>query len=159
MNISAIIKHRLDTLGREQRDLAAAAEVTESYVSQLLSGKKSLPAPARSDIYEKFETFLMMPSGTLAKLAETQRVAELRRKIGEPATPLFKEIRELILQKASSDKASQLRLVFSKEPFGEIERLVTQKLLDVAKEIAKQEWKNENWLRSSRGLMTEATKR
>lgn len=147
MNLSDLIKHRLDTLGHEQRDLAAAAEVTESYVSQLLTGKKSLPAPSRSDIYEKFETFLMMPAGTLAKLAQTQRVAELRRKIAEPAAPLFKEIRELILQKASSDKASQLRSVFSKEPFGEIERLVTQKLLDVAKEIAKQEWKNENWLR------------
>ena len=146
MDISELIRHRLDTLGHEQRDLAVAAEVTESYVSQLLTGKKSLPAPNRSDIYEKFETFLMMPRGTLTKLAETQRLAELRRKIAEPATPLFKEVRELILQKVSSDKAQQVRSMFSKEPFGEIERLITQKLLDVAKEIVKREWKNENWL-------------
>ncbi|MEK6614397.1 MAG: XRE family transcriptional regulator, partial [Candidatus Binatota bacterium] len=36
---------------------------------------------------------------------------------------------------------------FEKEPFGEIERLITQKLLDVAKGVAKEEWRNENWLR------------
>ncbi len=147
MEISELIRRRLETLGHEQRDLAVAAEVTESYVSQLLTGKKSLPAPNRSDIYEKFETFLMMPAGTLAKLAETKRLAELRKKIAEPAAPLFKEVRELILQKVSSDKRPQLRSMFSKEPFGEIERLITQKLLDVAKDIVKREWKNENWLR------------
>ena len=90
----------------------------------------------------------MMPAGTLAKLAETKRLAELRKKIAEPAAPLFKDVRELILQKVSSDKRPQLRSMFSKEPFGEIERLITQKLLDVAKDIVKREWKNENWLRA-----------
>src|SRR5206468_11506402 len=34
-----------------------------------------------------------------------------------------------------------------KEPFGEFERLVTQKLLDVVKAVAKEELKRENWLR------------
>ena len=148
MNVSELIKHRLDNLGHEQRDLAAAAQVTESYVSQLLTGKKSLPAPSRSAIYEKIETFLRLPMGTLARLAETQRAAELKRKISEPAVPLFKEIRELILQKANFDRAPQLRSIFAKEAFGEIERLITQKLLDLAKEIAREEWKNENWLRA-----------
>jgi transcriptional regulator with XRE-family HTH domain len=147
MEIGELIKHRLEALGHEQRDLAAAAAVTESYVSQLLTGKKSLPAASRSDIYDKFETFLMMPPGTLAKFAETQRLAALRTKIAEPAAPLFKEIRELILHKANNAQAQQLRSMFSKEPFGEIERLITQKLLDVAQEVVRQEWKNENWLR------------
>jgi hypothetical protein len=40
-----------------------------------------------------------------------------------------------------------MRSIFEKEPFGEIERLITQKLLDVAKEVAKEEWRNEKWLR------------
>ena len=44
MEISELIRRRLETLGHEQRDLAVAAEVTESYVSQLLTGK-SLPRP------------------------------------------------------------------------------------------------------------------
>src|SRR3989454_12409962 len=36
---------------------------------------------------------------------------------------------------------------FEKQPFGELERLVTQKLLDVVKGLAKQELENEPWLR------------
>ncbi len=147
INITDLIKHRLEELGHEQRDLAAAAEVTESYISQLLTGKKALPAPNRSDIYKKVDAFLKLPSGELAKLANLQRREELKRTIEEPARPLFQEIRELILQKCKAEKAKQLHPIFEKEPFGEIERLITQKLLDVAKGVAKEEWKNENWLR------------
>ncbi len=147
INITDLIKHRLEKFGHEQRDLAAAAEVTESYISQLLTGKKALPAPNRSDIYKKVDAFLKLPSGELAKLANLQRREELKRTIEEPARPLFQEIRELILQKCKAEKAKQLHPIFEKEPFGEIERLITQKLLDVAKGVAKEEWKNENWLR------------
>jgi len=147
MNITDLIKHRLEELGHEQRDLAAAAGVTESYISQLLTGKKSLPAPHRSDIYQKIEAFLKLSDGALLKLADMQRKEELKRKIEEPARPLFREIRELVLRKFKPERAKQLRPIFEKEPFGEIERLITQKLLDVAKGVAKEEWKDENWLR------------
>ena len=37
--------------------------------------------------------------------------------------------------------------IFEKEPFGELERLVTQKLLDVAKRVAREELESEEWLR------------
>ena len=147
MNIKELIKYRLEDLDYEQRELAAAAEVTESYISQLLTGKKSLPAPNRSDIYEKMETFLKLPARELSKLAELQRKEELKRKIEESPRPLFQEIREMILRKCKSEKAKQLSTIFDREPFGEIERLITQKLLDVAKGVAKEEWKDENWLR------------
>ena len=147
MNIRDLIKHRLDEQGYEQRDLAAVAEVTESYISQLLTGKKSLPAPNRSDIYEKIEALLKLPAGKLAKLADVERKEDLKRKIEESAGPLFQEIRELIMQKCQPERAKQLDPIFDKEPFGEIERLITQKLLDVTKGVAREEWKNEDWLR------------
>ena len=41
MDVSLVIRHRLNELGLEQRDLATAAQVTESYISQLLTGKKA----------------------------------------------------------------------------------------------------------------------
>jgi len=50
-------------LKSEQRDLAKAAQVTESYISQLLTGKKVPPAPERTDIYVRMETFLRLPHG------------------------------------------------------------------------------------------------
>jgi predicted transcriptional regulator len=68
-----LIRHRLRELGTEQRDLATAAQVTESYISQLLTGKKAPPAPERTDIYGRMETFLRLPAGQLATLADLQR--------------------------------------------------------------------------------------
>jgi transcriptional regulator with XRE-family HTH domain len=147
VDVSLVIKQRLEQMGVEQRDLAAAAEVTESYISQLLTRKKLPPAPDRTDIYEKMGNFLKLPSGKLSKLAEHQRLEELKRSLGDPPKPLFKEVRELILRKCQPGKEKQIRAVFEKQPFGELERLVTQKLLDVIKRVARGELESETWLR------------
>lgn len=146
MDLSLVIKHRLGELGLEQRDLATAARVTESYISQLLTRKKAPPAPNRTDIYEKMGEFLKLPNGELARLATLQRGDELKRKLADSAAPLFKEVRELVVRKCKSDKQSEVRAIFSKQPFGELERLVTQKLLDVVKKVAREELESENWL-------------
>jgi transcriptional regulator with XRE-family HTH domain len=61
MDIASVIRHRLDELGIEQRDLAVAAGVTESYISQLLAQKKTPPAPDRTDIYDKIAQVLKLP--------------------------------------------------------------------------------------------------
>jgi transcriptional regulator with XRE-family HTH domain len=148
MDVCLVIKERLEQLGLEQKDLAAAAEVTESYISQLLTRKKSPPAPDRTDIYEKIGTFLKLSSGRLAKLAELQRREELKRDFEDPPAPLFHEVRELVLRKCAPEKERQIRAIFETQPLGELERLVTQTLLDVIKRIAKEELKNERWLRS-----------
>jgi transcriptional regulator with XRE-family HTH domain len=142
-----VIRHRLNELGLEQRDLATASQVTESYISQLLTGKKALPTTSRTDIYEKMEAFLKLPNGELSKLAELQRIEELKGKLGDPPVPLFKEVRELILRKCAIDKEKQIQAIFEKQPFGELERLITQKLLDVVKGAAKKELDSEDWLR------------
>jgi transcriptional regulator with XRE-family HTH domain len=142
-----VVKHRLEELGLEQRDLAAAAQVTESYISQLLTRKKAPPAPNRTDIYDKMAKVLKLPNGELAKLADLQRQEELRRKLADPPTPLFTEVRGLVLRKCKPDRQNEIRAIFEKQPFGELERLVTQKLLDVVKSVAKGELESENWLR------------
>jgi transcriptional regulator with XRE-family HTH domain len=141
-----VIRHRLNELGLDQRDLATAAQVTESYISQLLTGKKAPPTANRTDIYEKMEAFLKLPGGELSQLAELQRIEELKGKLGDPPVPLFKEVRELILRKCAIDKEKQVRAIFEKQPFGELERLITQKLLDVVKGVAKKELESEDWL-------------
>jgi transcriptional regulator with XRE-family HTH domain len=146
VDVCLMIKRRLEELGLEQKDLATAAEVTESYVSQLLARKKLPPAPDRTDIYEKMAKFLKLPSDRLSKLAELQRREELKRDLAGPPTPMFGEIRELIVRKCVPGKTKQVRAIFEKQPFGELERLVTQKLLDVIKKIAKEELNSENWL-------------
>ncbi len=147
MDVALVISRRLKQLGLDQKGLAAAAQVTESYVSQLLARKKTPPAPDRTDIYEKIGEFLKLRSGELAKLADLQRKEALRMKVADPPRPLFREVRELILLKCNPRKRKQVRAIFEKEPFGEVERLITQKVLDVAKGVAKEELDSENWLR------------
>jgi transcriptional regulator with XRE-family HTH domain len=142
-----LVRHRLKELGTEQRDLAAAAEVTESYISQLLTGKKPPPAPERTDIYDKMEKFLRLPSGRLSTLAGLVRTDALKRKLADPPAALFKEVRDLILRKCEPGKEPAIRAMFEKEPFGPLERLITQKLLDVVKRVTRQELDDENWLR------------
>ena len=147
MDVALVIGRRLKELGLDQKDLAIAAQVTESYISQLLARKKTPPAPDRTDIYEKIGKFLKLRSGELAKLADLQRKEALRMKVADPPRPLFREVRELILLKCDPLKRKQIRTIFEKEPFGEVERLITQKVLDVAKRVAKEELESENWLR------------
>jgi transcriptional regulator with XRE-family HTH domain len=146
VDVCLVIKRRLEELGLEQKDLATAAEVTESYVSQLLARKKLPPAPDRTDIYEKMAKFLKLPSDRLSKLAENQRREELQKGLAGPPAPMFAEIRELIVRRCVADKAKQVRAIFEKQPFGELERLVTQKLLDVVKAVVREELNSENWL-------------
>ena len=146
MDVCQLIKQRLEELGLEQKDLAAAAEVTDSYISQLLARKKLPPAPDRTDIYEKMARVLKLPSDRLSKLADFQRREELKRDLAGPPVPMFGEIRELIIRKCVPDKQQQVREIFEGQPFGELERLVTQKLLDIIKKVAKEELNSENWL-------------
>ena len=147
MEISLVIRRRMEKMGLEQQDLARAAQVTESYISQLLTRKKAPPAPERTDLYDKLGRALKFPQGELARLADMQRREALKTRLGDAPSPLFKEVRELILRKCRPAKEKHVRSIFEKQPFGELERLVTQKLLDVVKRLAREELQNERWVR------------
>jgi hypothetical protein len=92
--------------------------------------------------------FLKLSSGKLAKLADLQRREALKRDLEDLPAPLFAEARELILRKCTPEKQQQIQAIFAKQPFGELERLITQKLLDVVKRVAREELQSETWLRS-----------
>jgi transcriptional regulator with XRE-family HTH domain len=147
VDVSFVIRRRLEEFGLDQRDLARAAQVTESYISQLLSRKKAPPAPERTDLYDRIGKVLKFPQGELARLADLQRREALKRSLGDAPAPLFTEVRELILRKCHPARARHIRPIFEKQPFGELERLVTQKLLDVVKRLTREELQNERWLR------------
>jgi hypothetical protein len=147
MDVAQLIQQKLGELGLDQRYLADAAEVTESYISQLLSRKKAPPDPERTDIYDTLEKLLKLPAGSLAELADLQRKQELKKKIQSPPVPLFKDVRELLLQKCKREKRREVRAIFEKEPFGELERLISQKLVEMVKGLAREELDRENWLR------------
>jgi len=147
MDIALLIKSRLRELKLGQRNLARATHVTESYISQLLTHKKLPPASSRTDMYDKIGRVLKLPQGQLAKLADLQRREQLKKRLGDQPKPLLQDVRELILRKCHPDKHRQVRAIFEKQPFGELERFVMQKLLNVVKTVARRELDNPAWLR------------
>src|SRR5438477_2637090 len=116
VDVPLIIRQRLQELGLGQRDLARAAHVTESYISQLLSRRKAPPAPNRTDIYDRMDKFLRLPRGELAKLAGLQRKEELKRELGDGPARLVHEVRELILRKCHPEKQEHVRAIFEQRP-------------------------------------------
>jgi transcriptional regulator with XRE-family HTH domain len=147
MDVSLLIKQRLTALRMEQRDLASAAQVTESYISQIVNGRKAPPAPERTDIYPKMEAILRLPPGRLATLADLQRQEALKKKLAAPPTPLLKEVRDLMLRTCVPETARTLAPLFAREPLGALERFATQRLLDLVKQVATQGLEDERWLR------------
>jgi transcriptional regulator with XRE-family HTH domain len=141
------VRSRLAELGCAQKDLAQAAQVADSYISQLLTRKRPPPAPDRTDIYPKMEAFLRLEPGALGRLAGIERTEELKHRLGQTPEPLFQGFRDLILAKCVDQNRDEVRGVFERHPFGTLERLITQKLLDVVQRIARQELDSENWIR------------
>lgn len=147
MDLAALVRSRLTALGLGQKDLARAVQVTDSYISQLLTRKKAPPARDRTDIYAKMEAFLRLEPGELGVLAENERMEEIKRRLGQTPEPLFQEFRELILRKCDPRERDEVQAVFERQPFGTLERLVTQTLLEVVQRLARQELDTESWVR------------
>ena len=150
--MSFIIRQRLQELEREQRDLAAAARVTESYISQLLSRKKAPPAIERTGLYDRMDAFLEFPKGHLAAIAQAQRLEELKKKLAETPAPLLREVRELLLRKCKPETRIRVQEIFEQQAFGELERLVSQALLAAAKGAERDRSSIEKFLRRSGNL-------
>lgn len=132
MDVALVIRQRLDELQLDQRDLARAAKVTESYVSQILTRKKLAPAPERTDIYDRMDRFLKLPHGELARVAEAHLKEEQMRRLGEVA-PLFPELRALLLRTCVPAQREAVRAIIERQSFGELERLAAQILLQAAR--------------------------
>jgi transcriptional regulator with XRE-family HTH domain len=148
MDFVNLVRQRLEELGLGQRDLASACDVTESYISQLLSRKKLPPLPNRTDIYDKMSRLLNVPRDELARLATLQHHEALDRTWRAEPKPLFGPMRELVLRKCVAGRRAAMRAIFEKEPFGSVERLVTRTLIESIRQEARDHARDEKWLRA-----------
>jgi len=146
VDFATTVRSRLETLGYGQKDLAQAVQVTDSYISQLLTRRKAPPDRDRTDIYPKMEAFLQLEPGELERLVDLARTEELRRKLGQTPEPMFKEFRDLVLRKCVPERRDDVRVVFEGRPFGTLEQLITRKLLEVVQDVARQELDSEDWM-------------
>ena len=148
MDFSFVVRRRLEELGLDQRDLANQAEVTESYISQLLGRKKLPPLPNRTDLYDKMSRVLGLTRDELARLAAIEHHEALDQKWVEPPAPRFGPMRELVLRKCKHARQRQMRDIFEKQPFGELEQLITRTLIEVVRSEARNHADDETWVRS-----------
>lgn len=148
MDFAYVVRQRLDELGLGQRELADAADVTESYISQLLGRKKLPPLPNRTDLYEKMSRLLGVPRLELARLAALEHHQALDEKWQETPPARFGPMRDLILRKCRPARVRQMRLAFEKEPLGELEQLITRTLIAVVRDEARAHARDEAWLRT-----------
>ena len=146
MDFAFIVRQRLEELGFGQRDLANAAEVTESYISQLLGRKKLPPLPNRTDLYEKMSRKLGLPREELARLAALEHHEALDQKWQKAPAARFGPMRDLILRKCRPARVRQMRAIFEKQPFGELEQMITRTLIDVVRDEARAHARDETWL-------------
>src|SRR5579862_9063649 len=124
MDFAFVVRERLEELGIGQRELANAAEVTESYISQLLGRKKLPPLPNRTDLYEKMSRTLGLPQDELARLAALAHHEALDEKWQGAPPARFGPMRELVLRKCRPARMRQMRAIFEKQPFGELEQMI-----------------------------------
>ena len=148
MDFVLFVRQRLDALALGQRDLASAADVTESYISQLMSRRKLPPVPNRTDIYDKMSGLLGVPREELARLAALQHHEALDRTWRPEPEPLFGSMRELILGKCRPSTQAEVRAIFEREPFGTLERMITRTLIESIRDEARENALDEKWLRS-----------
>lgn len=148
MDFAFVIRQRLEELGLDQRQLSAACEVTESYISQLLSRKKLPPLPNRTDLYDKMSRLLDVPRDELARLAALQHHEVVDRTWRATPEPRLGPMRELVLRKCRATSQPAMRSIFAKEPFGYVEQLITRTLIEAIREEARVHAGDEKWLRS-----------
>ena len=148
MDFSFVVRRRLEELGLDQRDLANATEVTESYISQLLGRKKLPPLPNRTDLYDKLSRVLGLTREELARLAALEHHEALDQKWLDAPAPRFGPMRELVLRKCRHARQRQMRDIFEKQPFGELEQLITRTLIEVVRSQAREHARDEAWVQS-----------
>src|ERR1700736_4372791 len=148
MDFSFVVRRRLEELGLDQRDLANRTEVTESYISQLLGRKKLPPLPNRTDLYDKMSRVLGLTRDELARLAAIEHHEALDQKWLDAPAPRFGPMRELVLRQCKRARQRQMRDIFEKQPFGELEQLITRTLIEIVRSEARKHADDETWVRS-----------
>ena len=76
MTVRKLLAERLKETDRSADDLAEAVEVPAHYVTDLISGRRRPPLPARTDLYERMTRFLRLGRTDLADCAKAERATD-----------------------------------------------------------------------------------
>lgn len=125
--VGVLLQHRLTELNRSPAELAAAVQLPEPYIQDLLSGRRQPPLPGRTDVYDRMTRFLRLARNQLANCATAERASTATGELRGPRAPVAR----LLL--ALCEPATALELERRRERHGNAELAdFTQRLLDIA---------------------------
>ena len=142
--VGRLVQRRLRELKRTPRELADAVRVSETYIADIVSGRRRVPAPG-SDVYVTMGKFLGLHRDDLPACARAERAAE--RPGGRPAP----EIRRRVLELCDPEHAKVLERRFARAEGAELEWTVVGRLLEVARGFVSRQLEDEVGLRVAAG--------
>jgi len=139
--VGQLVRRRLRELKRTPRELAEAMRVSEAYIADLVAGRRRPPAPG-SDLYAPMGKFLRLHRNDLPTCARAERSTAGTR-LRRPAP----EVRRLLLELCQPGKARLLGRRLAKPDGAELECLIVQRLLEVARGFVSRRLEDEVGLR------------
>ncbi len=142
--VGRLVQRRLRELKRTPRELADAVRVSETYIADIVSGRRRAPAPG-SNVYVTMGKFLGLHRDDLPTCARAERAAE--RPGGRPAA----EVRRIVLGLCEPQHAKALERRFARPEGAELEWVIVGRLLEVARGFVSRRLEDEVGLRVAAG--------
>lgn len=138
IKVGDLVRRRLRELGRTQEELAAALDLPEVYVADLVAGRRRPPAVAQTDLYDGMTRFLRLHRNDLLLCARAERGEEVmdRRRAG-------RRVRELLFALCEPSRARVIARRIARPGGGELEHVIVDRLLAVAKGFARRQLEDE----------------
>jgi hypothetical protein len=125
--VGELVNRRLRLLKRTPGELAAAARVSETYITELMAGRRRAPAPG-SDVYVTMGKFLGLHRDDLPSCARAERALE--RPGQRRPSP---EVRRIVLELCDPQQAKSLSRRVARPDGAELEWVIVNRLLEVAR--------------------------
>src|SRR5437879_11515708 len=136
------MRRRLRELKRTPRELAAAVQVSETYIADLLAGRRRPPAPGRTDVYERMTKFLRLHRNDLPPCARAERES-----LGARRRRLHPAVRRALLELCEPVKARTLARRLGNTRGAALELLIAGRLLEVAQGFVRRQLDDEVGIR------------
>ena len=142
IKVSQLMRRRLKELQRTPRELAEAVQVPETYIADLLAGRRRPPAPGRTDVYDRMTKFLRLHRNDLPTCARAER----EEMVSGRRRPDVK-VRDLLMDLCDPAKGRVVYRRFARKDAAALEILIAQRLLEVAQGFVRRQLDDEVGIR------------
>ena len=123
--VGELLQRVLDESERSAAELAEAVQVPPKYIADLIAGRRKLPRPGRTDLYEGITSFLKLGRNELLGCADAERAQAKPKRAAGPSPKVRKELLALC-EPAIAKKLERDRTKSGAARFTDL----TQRLLD-----------------------------